>query len=573
MEPFRQRAWLAWASVGVLATLCAVLAVLQYRWIGEITAAERTQLGEQLQVRLGTLSRAFNDQISNACAALEPAGSQIEQVGVEKAYTERYLQFRESHEPLFRRIALVPRGRDSTDLLLLDLTTGKFARAEWPAEWAPIRQRILARREGGPPGPMAERPGVIELPRFALPGSETGPGEQPRLLVEPDLNYMAHTLIPAYLSRYLGSDYDAEVVAAGAGVIYASSPGISLENRSDGSISLMNVRPNPFGGRRGGRGFREGWERTPGGRGPMLPEPGQGRWLLLVRHRAGSLDVLVAQTRMRNLAVSAGILLLILAATAVLVRAARRAQQLADLQMNFVANVSHELRTPLTVIRTAAFNLRGRLASRPDQVERYGSLIQAESERLETMLEQVLRFASASAGHAIREREPVAVENLIDEGLRSSRASEPGAAWHIERCIEPGLPFVLADQVALRHALRNLIDNAIKYGTEGNTWIGVYASAVSGDGGPAVEIRVADHGPGIPADEQAHIFDPFFRGRRAIQDQVHGTGLGLNLVKRIVEAHGGTIRVMSQPMQGAVFIVRIPAAPPELQDEFAHTAD
>ncbi len=76
-----------------------------------------------------------------------------------------------------------------------------------------------------------------------------------------------------------------------------------------------------------------------------------------------------------------------------------------------------------------------------------------------------------------------------------------------------------------------------------------------------VEIRVADHGPGIPADEQEHIFEPFFRGRRAVQDQLHGTGLGLNLAKRIVEAHGGTIRVISAPMKGTEFIVWIPAAP------------
>jgi signal transduction histidine kinase len=75
-----------------------------------------------------------------------------------------------------------------------------------------------------------------------------------------------------------------------------------------------------------------------------------------------------------------------------------------------------------------------------------------------------------------------------------------------------------------------------------------------------VEIRVADRGPGIPEEEQKRIFDPFFRGQRAMQDQVHGTGLGLNLVKKIVEAHGGTIRVKSEPMKGAEFIVRIPEA-------------
>jgi len=88
-----------------------------------------------------------------------------------------------------------------------------------------------------------------------------------------------------------------------------------------------------------------------------------------------------------------------------------------------------------------------------------------------------------------------------------------------------------------------------------------------------VEIRIADRGPGIPADEQEHIFDPFFRGQRAVQDQVHGSGLGLYLVKKIVEAHGGTIQVKSEPMNGAEFTIRIPAAPPEMQDEFAHSID
>jgi len=96
---------------------------------------------------------------------------------------------------------------------------------------------------------------------------------------------------------------------------------------------------------------------------------------------------------------------------------------------------------------------------------------------------------------------------------------------------------------------------------------------VEGGSSPAVEIRVADHGPGIPLDEQQHVFDPFFRGRWAVQDQVRGAGLGLNLVKKIVEAHGGTVALRSEPMKGTEFVVRLPAAPAELQDEFSHTVD
>ncbi len=90
---------------------------------------------------------------------------------------------------------------------------------------------------------------------------------------------------------------------------------------------------------------------------------------------------------------------------------------------------------------------------------------------------------------------------------------------------------------------------------------GVFASK-SAAGPAAVEIRVADRGRGIPEDEQGRIFDPFFRGARALQEQIHGAGLGLSLVKKIVEAHGGAIRVKSAPHHGSEFILRIPAAPP-----------
>jgi signal transduction histidine kinase len=113
----------------------------------------------------------------------------------------------------------------------------------------------------------------------------------------------------------------------------------------------------------------------------------------------------------------------------------------------------------------------------------------------------------------------------------------------------------------------------LKYGTKGANWIGVYAEAIIDEQGAATQIRVADHGPGIPPDEQRRIFDPFFRGRGAVEDQVHGTGLGLNLVKSIIEAHGGSIRVASEPAKGTEFTIRLPAAPAEFQHAFAHSAD
>jgi signal transduction histidine kinase len=270
----------------------------------------------------------------------------------------------------------------------------------------------------------------------------------------------------------------------------------------------------------------------------------------------------VARARERNLAISAAILLLMLVTAGTLVRSSRRAQRLAEIEMAFVAGVSHELRTPLTVIRTAAFNLCGKLANNPRQVERYGTLIQQESEKLTAIVEQVLQFASAKGGRVIRERAPVSVEGLIEDSLQSSKGMLEEASCEVEKQIEPGLPLILGDSMALRHAIQNLIDNAVKYGMDGGNWIGVFALGASTADGSTVEIRIVDRGPGIPPEEQHHIFDAFFRGKRAVGDQIHGTGLGLNLVKKIVEAHGGTVHVQSEPNGGTTFIVKIPAARP-----------
>ena len=121
--------------------------------------------------------------------------------------------------------------------------------------------------------------------------------------------------------------------------------------------------------------------------------------------------------------------------------------------MDFVTGVSHELRTPLTVINTAAYNLRGKVANNPSQVERYGALIQQEAQKLTAIVEQVLLFAGAKAGRIIRERELLAVEVVIQDAVRSSNGVLEGTWYVVEERIDPGLPLILGDSMALKHAL------------------------------------------------------------------------------------------------------------------------
>jgi signal transduction histidine kinase len=362
-------------------------------------------------------------------------------------------------------------------------------------------------------------------------------------------------------------------------MIYHSEtqPGPLIDKSADASVNLFEIRYEML--RRGMfRGLRPP-ERGPEWRPkepssappPEPPRFERGRWTLHVRHHAGSLEAVVAQARLRNLVVTGCVLLLIMAAVGALVRYTRRAQRLAELQMEFVAGVSHELRTPLSVMRTAGHNLQGKVASDLSRVQRYGSLIEEECEKLAAIVDQVLRFANVKAGRVIGGKEALAIRTLIAEVLEANRRVIEQSGCKVEQEIPAEVPPVLGDPTTLRHALQNLISNAAKYGKGGN-WIGISASTVlNGGEAPLVEIRIADRGPGIPAQEIGHIFDPFFRGRDAVENQIHGTGLGLSLAKRIIEAHHGTIEVESEPGKGTEFLVRIPAASAK-DHEFANTA-
>jgi signal transduction histidine kinase len=547
----------SWLFMAALFVLCGVLGVLQYQWVGEFSVGVGERARAALARNLARLSQDFNSELLSATLAVVPLGAE----DAESAKTGLVRRFGEAKETrVFRRLGLAVAEDGKAALLLIDRATGKLHPADWPESWGSIRERIAHRLTSPSPGPPVGGPGpgddlVFETPLF-VPGPDRrrGPGPGPGrgfgrremawMVFELDTEYIRDSMLQEIVHRHLDtSEYLVEVVARGnpQAVLWASDEKAGrVAKGADASVGLFDARLTPFpeGGR--GRGGRGG----PPGRGRD-----GGRWVAFVRHRAGSLDAVVAQTRWRNLGVTGGVLLLLIATVTALFRYTRNAQQLAHMQMDFVAGVSHELRTPLTAIYTAGHNLRGYVAHNPAQVEKYGQMIQQESGRLRDLVEQALRFASANAGRVIQTPTPVAVGALIEETVES-------AGCTVETRIEEGLPTILADPLALKHALQNLLANAVKYGAKDDPWIGVFATATK-DG---VEIRVADRGPGIPEDEQKHIFDAFYRGRQAVQDQVHGAGLGLNLVKKIVEAHGGSIRVKSAPGEGAEFLVRLPAA-------------
>ncbi len=574
----------SWLFVAAVFALCGILGLLQYRWIGAVSVAEREALQANLQTSLNRLSQDFNSEIGAACRAVLPVtGQASDAAAAEAAMVARYAQWKSGtrHSLLFRQIAIAEPVKGKLVLRILDPSRGTFLTEEWPQDWAWVKDRIerFERRQGGPGGPppqdsAADSEGtVFQLPLFsnARP-APFGRREIGWSIFELNLDCLRNALLPELVQRYVAAggslDYQVEVVTrstdrGGAGqpaIIYRAggSADHAVMANADASVSLFE---NPFDPMLG---------HGAGHPGDPARGTGFGRWQMYVRHRAGSLEAVVAQARLRSMAVTSCVLLLMFGTLIAWIRFTRRAQRLAGLQMDFVAGVSHELRTPLAVIHTAAYNLKGGVTSNPAQVEKYGALIHQESGRLKQMVEQVLRFSKAQAGLIVQEPGPVWIESVIADALEAGKAAIQSGHCTVEQKIESGLPLILGDPNALEHAVGNLVGNAVKYGGRGG-WIGISANRMVNRGRVWVEVRVADRGPGIPAAEQAHLFDPFFRGRRAQEDQVHGTGLGLSLVKGIVEAHGGTVQVKSEPGKGTEFTLLVPAAPPEKGHEFAHS--
>ena len=265
----------------------------------------------------------------------------------------------------------------------------------------------------------------------------------------------------------------------------------------------------------------------------------------------------MAASRRRNLALSGGVLALLGVAVALIAVSARRAQALARQQMEFVAAVSHELRTPVAVIHSAAGNLADGVVGDPPKVKRYGATIQTEARRLGETVERVLQLAGLGSGRPLP-MSPLSAAEVVHDAVQHTALDAERAGVTVELEIASELPSLVGDGPSLQSAVRNLVGNAVKYaGTD--RWVRVRVSPGGTPSQREVHIAVDDHGPGLDADEQRQVFEPFFRGRDAVANQIQGSGLGLSLVRRIVDAHGGRVELESAPGRGSTFTICLPA--------------
>jgi two-component system cell cycle sensor histidine kinase PleC len=224
----------------------------------------------------------------------------------------------------------------------------------------------------------------------------------------------------------------------------------------------------------------------------------------------------------------------------------------------FLATMSHELRTPLNAIlgfsEVMHSELLGPLAN--PQYKEYCGDIHASGSHLLQLINEILDLSRIEAGRYELVEETIRLADVIDDCLRLVKLKADGKSLTIDRQVAASLPTLWADQRAVRQVVLNLLSNAVKFTPRGGRI--VVAVEAAADGGQM--LRVCDNGPGIPATELPKVMEAFGQGSLAHRTAEGGTGLGLPIVKNLVELHGGTFELASEVRKGTTATVRFPAA-------------
>ena len=611
-----------------LILLVVVLGALQYRWLGQVSEAERAQLQRSLNQRAREFADQFDALIGFAYARLGVTEDAVAN-DLWPRLDEKFSNWKTAgapHPDLVKAVYFTRIGTDGASRTLEQLVigTGTGQRIDWPEQLAPVLRlldRVPPRPADVPPTAQLlalSRTSVVEsVPALIIPvtqpprpiGSSGNVNvmvayqmpTRAAVIVELDREVLTSRVLPELVERIFperdAAQYhiairdngrvplfvrgvknadDVTTMNADAVAGFFSTPHRDVLARTVtegqllswdlGSLQAARATPGvslttPAAAPTSGSFSIMVQERTsaPAVSASTVFMTGPGGWTIALRHGAGSLDAAVNHARRRNVAISFSILSVLAFGVGIIVVNARRSEKLAAQQMDFVATVSHELRTPLAVIRSAAQNLSAGVVDDPVRAKRYGELIESEGRRLTDMVEEVLEFAGLTGQRRALSLKAVDVVSVVRDVVESSGALIAAAHAQADVTVGDDVPLVLGDEEALRRAVSNLLTNALKHGGEGR-WVGLGVARHRADGRDEVHITVSDRGRGIEAADLPHLFEPFYRGRHATSQQIQGNGLGLSLVSRIAESHGGRVTVASTPKQGATFTIHLPVA-------------
>ncbi|MDH3530652.1 MAG: HAMP domain-containing histidine kinase [Acidobacteriota bacterium] len=546
---FAQRRLLALSVVGVI-LLTLALSLLQYRSLAELReksqAAEKENLRQQLQAIKGETSVKLEDVAKNTLEVFAPANLRKKQMkGTEMRLRELKREF-EGIEQVFEvydcpdrdnNIALLQKG-DSVVVMKDELadTSHDLVHAKDVYETA---KRLIP------------DPGEFIFWRMNFHKGDSR---------KDDRIYIFRTVSPSEPNESHG--FSGLALDAGHFKKFLSEEFTSgLQKRSGNSssgdgfvVGILDQRGNEiFTNAKADGGDYESQISLS----PIVPG-----WEIAVKYEGRSVQNLAAAHFYQSFMLSGVVLAGLGLGLFLILRNTAKEMQLVQAKSDFVSNVSHELKTPLSLIRLFAETLEYGRVSDKDKNQEYYRIINSESKRLTGLIDNILDFSKIEAGKKNYKFESAHIEQIVSDVVGNYEHQLSSRGFDIRIKAEKNLPPLMVDSDALSQALINLIDNAVKYSGK-NKKIDI-SLAIEGK---FVAITVKDHGIGIPKREQSRIFEQFYRTGSSLVHNTKGTGLGLALVRHIVEAHYGHVTVESKTGMGSRFTIHLPF------DDVKHTEE
>ncbi|HVF30573.1 MAG TPA: HAMP domain-containing sensor histidine kinase [Pyrinomonadaceae bacterium] len=598
-----KRTWFSFLIVAVIIGLLTLFLGLQYKWLSEVSVAERERMQKRVEDDTMRMAEDFNREMHAAYYNFQTDAETWKNADW-REFNERYefWKTRTAYPDLIRDIYFLS-SRPDTKPLRYDPDKHVFEPAERTAELEALKPQLTADAARN----VYEDAMAMVLPVFkadkhlehvvlrrSADPDVTSVFKMPErfgwVVVLLNGDVVKNRVLADLSAKYFGADYKLTVrdregrpVFAPAGdttandataVMFAMSPDKLMffardplpkivRDRTNSVVVNQRVESHTFSrteadGKTGTFQLelkkKDGSQSKP--RATIVAsstEADTEPWVLGVQHIAGSIDNYVAQGRNRNFAIGLGIYLLLVGGIMAIVISALRSRRFAQRQIDFVSSVSHEFRTPLAVIYSAGENLADGVAKEDAQVSRYGELIKGEGKKLSAMVEQILEFAGANSGKRKYNFAAADVRTIVKEAVDECRPLIESGGFTLETDLQEGIPWIQADRAALSSAVQNLIANSVKY-SNGSKWVRISVY----NGGASVKIAVEDRGIGIGESDRKLVFEPFYRAKEVVDAQISGNGLGLNLVKKVAEAHGGRVELESRPGSGSKFTIEIP---------------
>jgi signal transduction histidine kinase len=599
-----KRSWFSFFVVGGVLTLLTLFLGLQYKWLSEVSEAERERMQRRVETDANRFAEDFDREMQAAYFNFQ-TGANVWKSSEWEEFNARYDFWKErtAYPELIRDIHFFAKQTADAHALRYDAVKRAFEPVEVSPDLQDLHMRFV---EEGNTRTVYDNEFAMVLPIYddekrierlvvkrvdhPSPAIMHMPERFGWLVIRLDASTIKDRVLPDLAAKYFPeNDYKVAVVNRSDQTEFSTQP-LSGE---DATARMFNMSPDNllfFGNREvlpkimgerrsgvvidqkieshtftrteslnGNTGSFDIQMRQPGEKGRLrtamiaTTAANAAPWTLRVQHVAGSIDTFVRNERNKSFALGLGIYLLLVGGIMAIMLSAMRSRRFAQRQIDFVSSVSHEFRTPLAVIYSAGENLADGVAKEDGQVARYGNLIKGEGKKLSGMVEQILEFAGANSGKQKYNFTPVNVNEVVQDALDECKPLIEAGRFAVDADLQSDLPVISADKAALSSAIQNLIANAVKY-SNGSAWIRI--SAANGSG--RIKIAVEDKGIGISSDELRQIFEPFYRSKQVVDAQISGNGLGLNLVKKIVEAHGGKVTVESTAGTGSKFTIELP---------------